>query len=188
MQTRRVANESCECRPAMPVPPDPLTIGQVARRTGMRAKTIRYYEDIGLLPQPPRGANGYRRYSGADVHRIVLLQCIRSLGVPLSAARPFLMGAADARCAEVQEDLLRLVHQRLQALDREIAELHRLRSEVEGYQRALDASPSGATDQGFGVCMDMRCIALPSSEPSSEGAQGQTKDEGFHARVRDRDL
>jgi DNA-binding transcriptional MerR regulator len=147
----------------------------------MRAKTIRYYEDIDLLPRPPRGSNGYRRYSAADVNRIILLQCIRCLGVPLSAARSLLMGAADTRCAEVQEDLLRLVHQRLQALDREIADLHRLRSEVEGYQRALVAYPPDATEQAFGACTDMCCIALP----SSDGEQGQSKDEESHARVRD---
>ena len=122
MQTRRVASEACDCRPAAPIPPGQLAIGQVARRTGLRAKTIRYYEDIGLLPRPPRGANGYRRYRAADVSRILLLQSIRCLGVSLSVAKPLLMGAAEARCADVQEDLLRLVHQRLQALDHEIAE------------------------------------------------------------------
>lgn len=172
-----MANESRDCRPAAPVPPDQLTIGQVAQRTGLRAKTIRYYEDIGLLPRPPRGANGYRRYSAADINRIILLHGIRCLGVPLSAARPLLMGAADTRCAEVQEDLLRLVHQRLQALDREIAELHRLRAEVEGYQRALGACPPDATEQAFRACTDMCCIALP----SSAGAQDQLKAEESHA-------
>ena len=155
MRMRPAASEWCDCLPAAPVPPDPLTIGQVARLTSMRAKTIRYYEDIGLLPRPPRGANGYRRYGAADVNRIVLLQCIRYLGVPLSMAKPLLMHAAGARCAEVQGDLLRLVHQRLQTLDREIAELHRLRAEVEGYQRALGACPPDATEQTFRACADM---------------------------------
>src|SRR5262249_51199609 len=127
------------------------------------AKTIRYYEDIGLLPRPPRGSNGYRRYSGTDVSRILLLQSIRCLGVPLFVAKPLLMGAADARCADVQEDLLRLGRQRLPARDHEIAELHRLRSQVEGYQRALGACPPDATEQTFGACTDMCCVALPPS-------------------------
>jgi MerR family transcriptional regulator, copper efflux regulator len=164
MQTRPAASESRDGRPAAPVPLDQLTIGQVARRVGMRAKTIRYYEEIGLLSRPARGANGYRRYTAADVNRIILLQGIRCLGVPLSAARPLLVGATDTRCAEVQEDLLRLVHQRLQALDREIAELHRLRAEVEGYQRTLDACPPDATEQTFSTCTDICCIALPPSD------------------------
>ncbi len=50
------------------------TISQVACLTGVNAKAIRYYEDIGLLPRPPRGANRYRRYSMADVKTIVTIQ------------------------------------------------------------------------------------------------------------------
>src|SRR5579872_4719389 len=56
-----------------------LTIGQVARLTGVSAKTIRYYESVGLLPRPLRSANSYRRYGGADVNRILLLHCLRGL-------------------------------------------------------------------------------------------------------------
>ena len=73
-----------------------LTIGQIARRTGISAKTIRFYEEIGLLPRPPRGPNSYRRYSLADVNRLLLLRRIRLLGLPLSSAKPLLIGASDA--------------------------------------------------------------------------------------------
>jgi DNA-binding transcriptional MerR regulator len=59
-----------------------LTIGQIAKRTGVNAKNIRYYESIG----PPRSENTYRRYSMADVNRLILLRRIRFLGVPLSEA------------------------------------------------------------------------------------------------------
>lgn len=144
-----------------PSPPDQLTIGQLARLTGHSAKTIRYYEDIGLLPAPTRGTNGYRRYSAADVNRLHLLRRIRFLGVPLSVAKPLLAGASDARCADVQHELLALTHQRLRALDEEIAELRELRAMVEGYQSALDACPPDATEQLFSDCRDMSCIALP---------------------------
>ena len=50
--------------------PPPLTIGQVAKRTGMTAKTIRYYEAIGLVPAPRRGDSGYRHYDQAGVDRL----------------------------------------------------------------------------------------------------------------------
>jgi DNA-binding transcriptional MerR regulator len=100
-----------------------LTIGQLAAYTGVSAKTIRYYESIGLLPRPPRGANRYRRYGAADVNRLYLLRRVRLLGVPLSVAKPLLVGASDARCEEVQRDVLALVEMRLHAIDQEIAEL-----------------------------------------------------------------
>ncbi len=137
------------------------TISQVACLTGVNAKAIRYYEDIGLLPRPPRGANRYRRYSMADVNRLNLLRRIRLLGVPLSAAKSLLIGASDARCVDVQQELLTLVHERLIALDQEIAELQLLRSEVESYQQRLfECQPD--EHEPFSMCRDMSCIAVSS--------------------------
>lgn len=135
-----------------------LTIGQIARRTGIPAKTIRFYEEIGLLPRPPRGPNSYRRYSLTDVNRLLLLRRIRLLGLPLSSAKPLLIGASDARCGDVQRELFSLVEQRLDAIDQEIAELHLLRETVAEYQRALAACPP-TDNTPFSTCSDMRCIA-----------------------------
>ena len=55
-------------------------IGEVARQTGVGAKAIRFYESIGLLPSPERGANGYRRYGPPDVERLRFVARARSLG------------------------------------------------------------------------------------------------------------
>ncbi len=145
---------------------DSLTIGQLAERSGVNAKAIRYYESIGLLPRPPRGANRYRRYGTADVNRLHLLRRIRLLGVPLSVAKPLLVGASDARCADVQRELLALVERRLRAIDREIAELQQLRSDVEGYQSRLAACyvETAETREQFSECSDMSCIAPPSDQ------------------------
>lgn len=147
-----------------------LTIGQLARRAGLAAKTIRYYEDIGLLPPAARGENRYRRYGLADVNRLLVLRRIRLLGVPLSAARSLLLGASDARCAEVRDELLALVDARLHALDQEIAALRSLRDDVDRYSRALADCHPGDTDL-FRQCQDMRCIA-DSTDPtdSSDGS------------------
>jgi MerR family mercuric resistance operon transcriptional regulator len=137
---------------------DDLTIGRLAALTGVSAKAIRYYEEIGLLPRPPRGENRYRRYGSADINRLRLLRRIRLLGVPLSLARPLLIGASDARCADVQVEVLSLVRERLRAIDQEIAELGQLRAEIEGYQRTLSACHVDA-GESFRDCADVRCIA-----------------------------
>ena len=137
---------------------DRFAIGEVARLTGMRAATIRYYERIGLLPGPARGANRYRSYGSADVSRLVLLRCIRALGTPLAGARALLAGVADARCVEVRDELLALVGQRLRALDQEIADLHALREGVERYQRSLAACQPDERET-FSACVDLSCIA-----------------------------
>lgn len=153
---------------------EPLTIGQLARLTGIDAKAIRYYESIGLLPQPSRQSNGYRRYGQADVNRLILLRRLRLLGVPLSALRPLLVGASDARCVEVQHELLNLVKIRIHALDQEIAELHLLRDQVERYQHQLTLCHPDERES-FRACRDMSCLALP-----GEMAQEQEND---HAHV-----
>ena len=56
-----------------------MNIGNAARQSGLPPKTIRYYEDIGLLTAD-RAANGYRDYSSEDVHRLRFVQRSRSLG------------------------------------------------------------------------------------------------------------
>ena len=138
-----------------------FTISQVAHLTGINAKAIRYYESIGLLPSPPRAANHYRRYSMADVNRLNLLRRIRLLGVPLSAAKSLLRGATDARCLDVQQELLALVHERLKVIDQEIAELQQLRVEVESYEDKL-ATCQPDEQEPFRTCSDMSCIAISS--------------------------
>jgi DNA-binding transcriptional MerR regulator len=140
-----------------------LTISQVARMTGVKAKTIRYYESIGLLPPPPRGSNQYRRYSMSDVNRLILLRRIRYLGVPLSTVKSLLLGATDARCVDIQYELLQLVKARLGELDREIAELYLLRDEMEQYQQKLEHCHPDESEP-FRTCVDMSCIALPEKQ------------------------
>jgi hypothetical protein len=57
----------------------PLTVGQLARATGVPAKTIRYYEQVGVLPVPKRSGAGYRHYSRHDVHRLLFIRRARAL-------------------------------------------------------------------------------------------------------------
>jgi hypothetical protein len=66
----RQPESCCECDDTADLPAGHLTIGQAAQVTGLTAKAIRYYEDIGLLPRAARGDNRYRRYTPADVQMI----------------------------------------------------------------------------------------------------------------------
>ncbi len=144
---------------ASPGKPESFTISQVERLTGINAKAIRYYEHIGLLPPPAREPNQYRRYSLADINRLVLLRRIRYLGVPLAQAKSLLQGATEAPRSQVQQDLLHLVQLRLAALDQEIAELHLLRQDLERYQQKLaNCHPDEA--EPFCVSVDLSCIAV----------------------------
>jgi DNA-binding transcriptional MerR regulator len=144
------------------VPKAEMTIGELCRLTGFNAKAIRYYEQRGLLPHSSRGENGYRRYNQADVNRLNLLRRLRLLGISLEEAKSLLVATIDAPCGEVQHDLFHLINARLIALDQEIAELHRLREEVAGYQQQL-ASSAVEKDEAFTTCYDQSCLACSPS-------------------------
>ena len=55
-----------------------MNVGEAAERSGLPAKTIRYYEDIGLV-RPARAPNGYRDYSAGDIHKLAFLRRARGL-------------------------------------------------------------------------------------------------------------
>ncbi|MBB5517032.1 Cu(I)-responsive transcriptional regulator [Rubricella aquisinus] len=71
-----------------------MNISDAANAAGLPAKTLRYYEDIGLIT-PGRGANGYRDYSPEDVHRLTFLGRARSLGFSIEDCRALLSLYAD---------------------------------------------------------------------------------------------
>ena len=72
-----------------------LTIGQLARHTGVPAKTVRFYHSIGLLAEPSRDASGYRSYSASDVIALLKVRALAEAGVPL-AQIPALLTASPA--------------------------------------------------------------------------------------------
>lgn len=103
----------------------PLSIGQVAEKSGCTPPTIRYYESIGLLAAPPRGASGRRSYGPGDVARLSFIRHARNFGLGIPQVRD-LLAAADApasACAmarPVVEDhirTLRLKRAELKALE-----------------------------------------------------------------------
>jgi DNA-binding transcriptional MerR regulator len=94
-----------------------LSIGQVAKRTGIRVKTLRFYADEGIVPPSERSRSGYRLYGEADVQRLELVRCLREAGLGLPAIRSVL--ARDLSLAEA----LRL---RLEAVEVHIGSLRQV--------------------------------------------------------------
>ncbi len=101
-----------------------MNIGIAAERSGLPAKTIRYYEDVGLV-SPERGENGYRRYSDTLVHKLRFLHRARSLGFGIEECRQLLALYEDRDRAS--GDVKRLAETKIAEVDRKIAELQDLR-------------------------------------------------------------
>jgi len=101
-----------------------MNIGTVSEKSGLPAKTIRYYEDIGLI-RPERRDNGYRDYSTEDVHRLRFLQRSRGLGFSVEECRQLLSlyGDTHRESAEVKA----IAEAKLTEIDRKLAELQGLR-------------------------------------------------------------
>ena len=101
-----------------------MKIADVAEASGLSAKTIRYYEDIGLV-RPARGTNGYRAFEETDVHKLRFLARARSLGFSIKECRTLLSLYEDHGRASA--DVKALAEAHLRRIDRKIAELEGLR-------------------------------------------------------------
>ena len=101
-----------------------MNIGIASERSGLRSKTIRYYEDIGLV-RPARTGNGYRDYSVADIHRLLFLQRSRSLGFSVDECLQLLSLYHDRD--RDSADAKAIAEAKVAEIDRKIAELAGLR-------------------------------------------------------------
>ena len=101
-----------------------MNIGEAARLSGLPPKTIRYYEEVGLI-KPNRSANGYRNYLDRDIHMLRFLQRSRSLGFSIEDARRLLSlyGNDKRRSGDVKQ----LASRRMADIDRKIEELQSLK-------------------------------------------------------------
>ena len=102
-----------------------MNIGNVAERSGVAAKTIRYYESIGLIPPAMRAENGYRDYEPADVETLRFIQRARRLGFSVADVAKLLDLWRDRNRASADVKALALRH--IEEMERRIAELDSLR-------------------------------------------------------------
>lgn len=101
-----------------------MNISDVAERSGLPAKTIRYYEDIGLV-SPQRAANGYRHFQPNDLHKLAFIGRARALGFSIEDCRG-LMALYDDR-ARASADVKKIASDHLERIDTKLAELAEMR-------------------------------------------------------------
>jgi MerR family transcriptional regulator, copper efflux regulator len=138
-----------------------LSIGVLARQTGCTVPTIRYYEEIGLLPTGPRTEAGRRFYGDAAVRRLTFIRRCRDFGFSIDQVRELvgLVDAPDRPCAEVRD----IAATHLQALRAKLSELQALEASMSKFVRSCEsACVGGATVD----CTLLEDLGFPSAQPS----------------------
>lgn len=117
-----------------------MNISQAGARSGLPPKTIRFYEEIGLIA-PIRRDNGYRDFSEDDLHKLAFLRRARALGFSTDECRQLLGLYTDQTRASA--DVKALASAQLARIDQQLAELHEMRRTLAGLVSACagDARP-----------------------------------------------
>lgn len=110
-----------------------MNIGNVAARCGLPAKTIRYYEDIGLV-RPLRGSNGYRSFRDTDLHKLIFLARARTLGFSIDDCRT-LLGLYEDKHRESQQ-VRAVAEEHLRRIDDKIEQLTAMRATLSALVQA----------------------------------------------------
>ncbi|MGQ3053794.1 MAG: MerR family transcriptional regulator [Roseateles sp.] len=137
----------------------PLYIGVIAQQTGCTVPTIRYYEEIGLLPPSPRTEGGRRVYGQAAVRRLTFIRRCRDFGFSIDQVRE-LVGLVDepARpCVEVRDVAARhLLH-----LRQKLAELQALECSVAAFVRSCEGACAGGPAVDCTILDDLSLPGMP---------------------------
>lgn len=105
-----------------------VLIGSLSKRSGFPAKTLRFYEEVGVLPAPARTAGGYRDYDDRALDRLAFIRSAQAAGLTLAEIRGVIAIRDDGRapCSHVAE----LLAAKAAAVTRQIAELRKLKGEL----------------------------------------------------------
>jgi DNA-binding transcriptional MerR regulator len=142
-----------------------MRIGELAEQVGATTKAIRFYERIGLLPEPPRTSSGYRSYEEPDADRLVFIMTAQRLGLSLDEIKEIIAfrDRGEQPCAYVADVLQRQVTD----LDTRIREMRALRDELRRLQAG--AAQGMATDSKFCGVIEHPHLRHPGAEGVSSG-------------------
>lgn len=159
-----------------------MRIAELARRAGVAPSAVRWYEQEGVLPAPPRRDNGYREYAEDDLARLRLVVALRRLGLdPAEAGRLARLrlegGAADAGLAP-------LLAQQRAAIARQRDDLDRLDAELRDLETAIAAAGrTGAAAEGGGpICVLFVCFHNSGRSQIAEALLREFGGPRFHVR------
>lgn len=121
-----------------------MQIGELAQRSGVAAKTIRYYEESGVMPDPPRLASGYRDYGRDAVRRLAFVRAAQSIGLSLGEIKEILAfrDRGQVPCGHVSS----LIERRAADLSERIAALEAMRRDLERLAKRARRQPADVNE------------------------------------------
>ena len=136
-----------------------LTIGVLSAQAQCTVPTIRYYEQIGLLPPPQRAANGHRYYRAGDLTRLTFIRRCRDFGFPIEQVRKLagLLQEGSAPCAQVR-DLARL---QLEQVRIKLEEMRQLESSLDAFVAGCDSGCLGGAARDCSILGDIAASETP---------------------------
>lgn len=125
-------------------------IGEVAKESGVRPGTLRYYEALRLLPVPRRSGGGYRLYDGQSRQQIAFIANAKSLGLTLREIRQIIIARSDGRlpCDSVRT----MLSDHVRNIDQQIVRLQALKFELQTVLRVYRARPNGRAVTRHAIC------------------------------------
>lgn len=133
-----------------------ISIGQLASRTNTNVPTIRYYEEIGLLPNAQRAANGHRYYGNADVTRLGFIKRCRDFGFPIEQVREMvrLFDNGDSACVEVRD----LAKAQLELVRSRIEQMRQLEGKLMAFVISCDTNCYAGTARNCNIIEDLSIV------------------------------
>lgn len=138
-----------------------MKINQLSKLTNVLSKTIRYYEEIGLLPKPSRNSNGYREYNLADVDNLIFIRRCRELQIPLEQIKVLIAVQSDKTSSCLEVDLL---------IDQQLKKVRRTISELTLLEKTLHTLSTSCSNDIIGECEILKNLNKESTEHLSANA------------------
>ena len=106
------------------------TIGQISKKVNLSTKTIRFYEESGIILPAQRGANGYRVYPESAVEELQLIRSAKDLGLPISEIKKLMGGCEKESCHHSREQVTTTINNYTALLTKQITEFTLLKSKL----------------------------------------------------------
>ncbi len=148
-----------------------LTIGVLASQTNTNVPTIRYYEEIGLLPRAQRASNGHRYYRDADLKRLTFIKRCRDFGFPIEQVRELaaLFEDGDRACIEVRD----MAQSHLNTVREKLKEMRQLEASLAAFVASCDEGCCTGPTRDCAIIEDLSAVETV-LKPAGSGCCGST--------------